>query len=167
MYAAPFTAEHAAQEIDRANAILDSSDSRKLNRSFEKFFKKRHYEQAWYRAVGGQSVRAISDDLKRVAEYDMFYSLGSEIVHGASYGGHLALTGSRISIRGIRGLYEFPTVFTWSVIVILRTIETVLGRYRPGELQSFRRKYIEQWRGPFRSVPALSFEPTQVSLDSS
>jgi hypothetical protein len=164
-YLSPFTEEQAASEIEKANAILASDDFRDLNEHFEEFLKKRKFESSWHKPVGGQSVRGIACDLNRQAEYDIFYSLGSEMVHASSYGGHLGIDGSTVSMRGIRGLHEFSTVFSWSVTVMLRTIESVLTRYRPLEVPNFARKYVDEWRAPFRSAPNLSFEPTQSPLD--
>ena len=164
-YTSPFSEEYAASEIEKANAILESDDFRILNARFEKLLKKQKYEAPWYRPVGAKSVRGIAQDLNRLIEYDIFYSLGSDIVHASSYGGHIELDGSTMSMQGIRGLDSFPTIFSWSFNVILRTMKSVIGHYRPDELQNFSTKFVKEWREPFRSIPNLSFKSAKIAID--
>jgi hypothetical protein len=152
--------EEANKELEKVDAFLSKPGWAEINKEFEqKKNKKTGAEAYWYRLLGVSSIRQLAKDVGRIGEYDWFYSRGSEIMHVASYKDHVRFSRGKISFVPIRQLGNIDIVLIFVTSVALSSFVSILRHYRHGELQSFARKYFQDWKAVFLNVPSVSYTP--------
>lgn len=122
--------------------------------------KKRKYDFEWYQLGGGPtSIRKLAENVGRLPEYEFFYSKGARVSHTGAYRDHLRFVSGQIRFVPIRNLEDLKTVVSFVGTVALRLYRTVLGRYRPSELDGdFRRRYLEDWREAFQNIKGVNYK---------
>lgn len=154
----PTLAADAAKRLLEINQILSQNDLARLDNEFTQAKgKKRKYDPEWYQLCGAKSIRQVAEQVGRLIEYEYFYSKGSQVTHTASYKDHIRITGKQVQFKPIRNLEEIDTLLNFIINISLRSFENTLKYYRPGELEAFRRKYIDDWREPFLSTKSIKY----------
>lgn len=154
----PTLATDAAKRLSEINRILSQNDLAKLDNEFSQVKgKKRKYDPEWYQLCGAKSIRQVAEQVSRVIEYEYFYSKGSQVTHTASYKDHIRITGRQVQFKPIRNLEGINILLNFIINISLRSFENILRYYRPGELNAFRKKYIDDWREPFLSVKDVQY----------
>jgi len=155
----PNLAEEAALHLEEVNRVLSQEELAEINALFEerRSRSRRGFEPYWYSIFGVHSIRQIAREVGRLPEYDIFYSLGSEVTHSSSYRDHVRFVAGTIRFKPIRYLDKLPQLLQFFGQVVLKTYSSILNRYRPGELSAFSRKYIEDWRQPYQSIPSIRY----------
>lgn len=152
--------EEANEELKKVDAFLSKPGWAEINKEFEqKKNKKTGAEAYWYRLLGVSSIRQLAKDVGRIGEYDLFYSRGSEIMHAASYKDHVRFSRDTINFLPIRQLKDIHIVLRFITIVAISSFFSILKHYRHGELQSFTRKYVQDWKAAFLDIPSVSYTP--------
>ena len=124
---------------------------------FEQKCKNTGREPYWYELCGGKSIRKIAEMTGRLAEYDIYYSLTSEIVHSASYRDHIKIIDKKVVLEPIRYLKYLNIVLRFSTGVAIQTYTKVISQYRNTDLKNFLEKYMKDWRQVFLNVPSVSY----------
>jgi hypothetical protein len=156
--------EEANEHLERVDTFLSKPEWAEINKEFEhRKNKKTGAEAYWYRLLGVSSIRQLAKDVGRLAEYDLFYARGSEIMHVASYKDHFRFSRGKLSLEPIRQLKDIHIVLRFITVVAISSFVSILRHYRHGEIQSFARKYVEDWRAAFLDIPSVSYT-TQIHL---
>lgn len=153
----PTLAGDAQRHLAEVNRILEQEGLRAMDQEFEIARGKRRYDPEWYELCGVKSIRRIAQSVGRVAEYEFFYSKGSRITHTASYKDHVRFVNKHVHFKPIRTLEGIDELLNFTVGTAIRTFQNVIRYYRPGELDAFGRKYVEDWRAPFVSIKSVRY----------
>ncbi len=134
-----------------------------INEIYEKMRTKKTGEEAfWYKAYyedygGVKTLRQIAEKVGRLPEYDIFYPDSSEATHSMSYRDHVRLNKGMITFEPIRYLEEADSILRNIIRITLSSYESILKHYRYGELNSFKRKYIRDWRDGFQNITHVTY----------
>jgi hypothetical protein len=149
--------------LDEINRVLSQKEFQKINEAIDKYIKdkKLNYEPPWYAPLGIPNVRQLAIKLDRLHEYEIFYSTSSNVMHSSKHKSHVTFKGSTIHFQPIRNLEGIKYLLDFSISTIMRVFMDVLRHYRYEELDSFRKKYIEDWRKAFRSTKKVKYVPVK------
>src|SRR5690606_21084989 len=115
------------------------------------------HDPAWYVPFGRGSVRDLCKATKRLHEYEVFYSASSEKMHSSDYKSHITIGNGTVTFEPIRSLEGLHSTLNWAISVALHCYQVVLAKYRPGQLQEFSRRYLENWREAFMNMPRINY----------
>lgn len=149
--------KQAEEELPKIDEILSKDSWNDINREFEKRKRKTGTEPYWYKMLGVTSIRRLAKEVGRLAEYDLYYSKSSEVMHAASYRDHVQFAKGTAIFEPIRQLKELHNLFRFCTSVALASYKSILKHYRTGELENFARKYVKDWREAFLNVPSISY----------
>ncbi len=145
------------QEIDR---VLSQASLADVNKDIESYRKGKR-EPAWYVPLGHKSFAAVTRAVDQYALYMFLYSGASEVMHSSSYDQHVkmskdeATSRTQITFQPIRSIEGFQTVLRFALVIAISTFRKILKQYRPGELEAFGRKYVENWQKEFLDFPKI------------
>lgn len=148
-------AERAAANLD---GFLSKAPYAEVSANFDKVRGDRPYDPPWYAPLGARSIRQIADAVGRLPEYEVIYGSMSRAAHGSSMDDHVRFNSGRIEFEPIRWLKDFPWVFRTALSAAFHTYRVILSRYRPGQLDEFRRRYVAEWRQPYIEVPTVKYD---------
>ena len=158
-------------QIANLNKELSGPSMRDLNKKFEDFYRRKKYEQDWYKILGVRSFREIAKDVGRTAEYLIIYTSGSEVMHGSTYSGQLDFNSSKIITNLLRSPERINSLLTLAMALTSKMIKSTLVHYRHAELENLNRKYAKDWNSPLgrnsplRRIPDIWVEQSTVTLD--
>lgn len=153
----PTLAAEAAKHLAEVNRIPLQPELAAIDLEFTHARGKRKADPEWYELDGLKSIRQVADSVGRLAEYEFFYSKGSQVTHTGSYKDHLHFAKGQLRFKPIRHLASFNMLLNFVVPIALGVYRKVLTRYRPEELPAFTKKYLEEWRTPFsKSRPSTT-----------
>jgi Family of unknown function (DUF5677) len=144
----------AQPQLAAANAAFDAyttSRGRKLS------------EPEWYQVLGKPTVRSIAEELKRLPDYVLYYSKGSEVAHASPMQGHVQLKGKGAVAHPIRNPEGADRLLKFASNNALHTFMRVLQVYQSDELPRFGAKYVREWRSAFLNIPKIKVEPIAQS----
>jgi hypothetical protein len=137
----------AKADLEEINRILNQETFAKFNKLLEsKKNKKTGVETYWYQAFGFNSFRQIAKDVKRLTEYEFFYTSSSDFAHSASYRNHIRFKKGIVIFEPIRHLEECKTLLQFAIFLTIGTYRKIIQHYRQGEVPNFRKKYLTEWR---------------------
>lgn len=107
----------------------------------------------WFQLFGGPpDHRRLAAELGYEYEYEVFYRLDSNAVHGAWVQDHISIKQDIARSVPIRGLREFGRVADVVWNAGFRVTEKVISHFRPGELLSFVKQFVPKgkmrWNPP-------------------
>jgi hypothetical protein len=150
--------KQAEEEIPKIDSLLSKAGWNEISNEFEKTKnKKTGAERHWYRLLGITSIRQLAKQVGRLGEYDLFYSRGSEVMHGTAYKDHIQFGKGTITFEPIRQLKDINIVLRFTTLTAIACYISILKHYRYGELTHFRRKYTQDWRQEFLNIPSISY----------
>jgi hypothetical protein len=150
--------KQAGEELIKIDSFLNRPNWAKINNEFEQRKTKRTGEEVyWFRLLGINSIRQLADKVERLGEYNLFYSRGSEVIHAVSYKDHVQFIKKGVVFEPIRQLRDIQFVLRFITITVITTYISILKQYRYGELTSFIRKYLNDWREAFLNIPTVSY----------
>jgi hypothetical protein len=153
----PLLAADAQKHLAEVNRILTQKAFAAMDKEFDQVKGKKKYDPEWYHLCGAKSIRQVAQQVGRLAEYEFFYSKGSQITHTASYKDHIRFTKGQVQFKPIRHLQGIDQLLNFVVGITVRSYQNTLKYYRPGELPAFSEKYIEDWRKAFMSVKSVNY----------
>lgn len=162
----PTLAGEAKKHLAEVNRILAQPGFQSIDAEFDKKRGKRKIDPEWYEIVGAKSIRQVANVVGRLAEYEFFYSKGSQVTHSASYKDHVRFVKNQVHFKPIRHLDGIDMLIRFVVSIAIRSFQSVLGYYRPDELKAFSEKYIEDWRAAFLGVKSVNYD-FRVSVSTS
>lgn len=150
----PEMTEHAKKEVEQIDKILAQQEFASICSVFKQFKGKSN----WYSPLGIPDLRSMAKDVGKGSEYIVFYSNYSESMHTSNYTHHVKFGKGTITFQPIRLLERFKGLFNHTGAIAIGVYRRILTEYRPGELDGFRRKYIEKWQKAFLEVPNVNYE---------
>lgn len=153
----PELKEEAEKFLAEVNRLLSKPEFVGIDGEFESARKRKgRREPKWHELCGHSSLRQIAKAVSRLPEYELMYSRGSRIVHTAVYKDHFKFKGDQVRFRSLRNLEGIDSLLNFTLCVAIGSYQRVLQYYRPTELQAFSKKYVEDWRIVFKSIPKVS-----------
>lgn len=149
----------AKKHLAEVNRILAQDSFKNVDADLERLKNqnRRKLEPSWYKPFQVHSLRHMAKLLKRHAEYDIFYSQGSDVTHAARYKDHIKISTEKILFRPIRLLEGIHSLLYFTISTVLRTYKLILSYYRPGEVDNFNKKYIREWRKTFLNIKSVRY----------
>ena len=148
----------AATHLTEVNRVLAQPDLQAIDLEFNRVRGRRKRDPEWYELEGVKSIRQIAEQVGRLAEYEAFYSKGSQVTHSGTYKDHVRFANGQVRFKPIRHLESINLLLNFIVCVAVGTYKHVLQSYRPAEVPAFQKKYIEDWREPFQNVQPIKYE---------
>jgi hypothetical protein len=146
------SAQSRIKDIDR---ILSQPTFAAVSADFEKRREKKAFDPAWYVPLGERSLRTMSKKVDKAALYVFLYGGASEVMHASSYEHHVKFGLGEVTFEPIRSVEGFGNVFHFTLAVTISTFRRILREYRPEELGTFARKYVEKWQKEFMNFPKI------------
>jgi hypothetical protein len=88
----------------------------------------------------------------------MLYESASKVSHTSSYKSHIKFKkAGTITFEPIRWLEGIDLLLLYTITTSISTYKTIIKRYRPGELRSFSKKYITEWRRAYQTIPTVKY----------
>ncbi|WP_139188773.1 DUF5677 domain-containing protein [Variovorax sp. OV700] len=153
----PTLAADAAKHLLEVDRILSQPELHPIDAEFTRAKGRRKRDPEWYTLDGLSSIRQVAESVGRLAEYECFYSKGSQVTHVGSYKDHILFSAGQIRLKPIRHLDDFNALLNGIVTSCLATYKSLLNRYRPDELEAFGKRYYTEWREPFLNAPRLKY----------
>jgi len=154
----PTLTADAKMLLGEVNRVLAQPELLEIDKEFTEVWKKRKREPKWYALDSLTSIRQIADKVGRLAEYEFFYSKGSQVAHTDSYKDHIRFSNGQIDFIPIRHLADGNNLLNFMVPICLGTYRKILEHYRPAELTAFVQKYLNDWRDPFQNVVSVKYD---------
>jgi hypothetical protein len=153
--------ETAEKHLIEVNRILSQSNFKQIDSEFELLKKGDRTEPAWYIPLlgkqSGRGLRAIAQEVGRVAEYVFFYEQTSRVTHASSYKDHIKFRQNTFLFEPIRWLNGIDTLIRFTGSIALHTYRTIIEKYSPNEMANFHQRYVTEWRQPFLNIPSIEY----------
>lgn len=152
-------------QSDSITNLLSKEPYHEVNQEFDRLRGSRRFDVPWYRPNGPNSVSDMAERLGYGAEYEVFYSQYSQIMHASAQLNNVKLGKKGVVFEPIRKLDRLRPLLNVGLGFAIKAYRTVLNRYRPEELQNFTRKYITDWQKEFLSITSVTYKEELHSLD--
>lgn len=140
---------------------LSQPDLKSIDAEFTKRRGKTKFDPPWYTLDGVASVRGLAKHLNRLADYEAFYSRGSQVMHSGTYRDHLKVqSGNRVVLTPIRHVSDMSALLRSVFTVVLGSYSKVVATYLSDESEAVRVMYESEWRPAFMGMPDVKFEYT-------
>lgn len=154
----PSLSEAAVQQLARVNQVLSQPEFADVDKKFTAAKGRRKYDVDWTAVCGAKSIRHIAEQVGRLAEYEFFYSRGSQVTHSARFKDHVTFEPNQVHFIPIRNLRDIDSLLNFVVSTAMRAYQHTLAYFRPRELPAFARKYSADWRMPFLTVKKVNYQ---------
>jgi hypothetical protein len=149
--------------VDSIEELLNRDTYRETNLNFENNKSKKKVE--WFRPGGPRNRYEMAIDVGLQAEYLIFYSYYSDVVHVTATHEHIEFKDGYMILTPIRHLEGIRALLNTALVYVLNIYEIVLGHYRPEEVQNFKKKYVSEWRRKFLSIKNVKYNISLAMLD--
>lgn len=157
--------EEAKAQLEDIERILDGKDLREVNAEFDRLkVPDKNFDKSWYTPWGPSSISDMANRLALDGEYIMFYSMLSKATHGEAFSQHVFIDGKTLHFGSIRNLENIGMVLNLCITYAITIYQMILEKYRPGELDAFRRKYIKEWRSRFQNISEVKYNYTDRNI---
>jgi hypothetical protein len=162
----PHTQKEILAAIAQEDIKLNCPETAHVNALFDQWAKKSGKDVEWYRPFGVNSIRDMAVQLNDEAMYKVFYTEFSQATHGLSLDHQIHFHAERqeVVFDHIRTFHNIDMVFRMTFTYAMQVYRTCLVRYRPAELDAFRRKFREEWRTPFHAIPSVKKEGSTFTV---
>lgn len=153
-------ADPAARKAESIRALFTKEPWSSANADFDTRRGRQKHDPPWHAPWGRQSVRSVSEAVGRLHEYEVFYSGASEKMHSSEYKSHITMGNGTVTFEPIRSLEGLHVTLHWAMSTAFHSYGKILERYRPGQLQEFKRRYTDNWRETYLNMPRIRYEST-------
>ena len=162
----PYNQEEIQKAVDHDTVRLSNPELASVNDLFESRMARSGKDVEWYKPFDVNSIRDMAKRLGDEGAYKVFYTKYSQLTHGQSFEQqlHFDTANSVVVFDHIRTLQSIDEVFQMTFSLAFKIYRTVLQKYRPNEINAFNRKYTEEWRKPFRSIPKVKKEGSTFTI---
>jgi len=160
--------EHNDEATEQAEAIsnlLSKAPYHEINQEFDRLKGNRKYDVPWYKPAGPNSIADMAERIGYGAEYEVFYSQYSQIMHASSQLDNVKFENDSITFEPIRKLDRLRPILNVGIGFSIRAFQIVLSKYRPQEIENFSRKYAKDWRDAFLSIKGVAYNVNYQTLD--
>lgn len=157
--------EVARQQADAIDELLGKEPYAEINQGLESLKGDRKFDVPWYTPCGPNSVADMATRVGCGAEYEVFYSKYSQIMHASAQLDNVKFECDSINFEPIRKLDRIKDILDVGVAFSFRAYRTVLKHYRPEELPNFSRKYSQEWQKAFLTIKKITYRVQHHSLD--
>lgn len=141
------------QDADLA-IILTNQKNKPISDEFDKL-KKKHFDVAWYRPAGPNSIADMVSRLDLESEYEFFYSQFSDITHVGAFDKHVKFDGNAVIFEPLRSPENIDTLVNVVASLAFRLFRLIINKYSPNEMTTFTHNYVSEWRNRFLSIPKV------------
>lgn len=157
--------EVAKQQADAIDEFLGKEPYVEINQEFERLKGDNKFDVSWHTPGGPNSVADMATRVGCGAEYEVFYSKYSQIMHASEQLDNVKFENGSIIFEPIRKLDQIKAILEVGVGFSFKAYRTVLKHYRPDELPNFSRKYSQEWQKPFQAINEITYQVQHHSLD--
>ena len=151
-------------ELRKIDSLLADPQFARINGKFEGHYLEHHFDKPWHEIYGARSIRQVSKDINKLAEYDGIYSSLSGVTHGSDIWRSIFFGTGKLAVAPIREPQHIPNSVQLAVTMTLRVYTLVLKEFRPGEEENFARKYLDEWRDRFLKKYQIEIKPTETVI---
>ena len=144
-------------EIALLNSKLSTPECAAINAEFDNI-KKGGKDKEWYCPGGVNNLREMAKAVGKEGEYKVFFGHFSGVTHGVALDKQISFSKEQVVYEPIRNLTEMDQIFRCALNLAVEIYRTTLHHYRYGELESYDRKYVNEWRNRFLSVKAVEYK---------
>jgi hypothetical protein len=154
----------AKENVKKILDVLSSAEFKDINDEFEKLRlskkgKRGTHDAHWYSLFSGpRSFRVLCEELERHGHYDVLYGDASTIAHATTFMRMVSHETDTLIIENIRNPNDMQRLFIYAAAEAISTYGLFLEKYRHGETPAFKRRFQEEWRQPFMSIPKTVVE---------
>ncbi len=159
----PALREAGRQQMAAIDKLLVLPTYASINAVFDQIRGKRKQEPNWYAPLGIKNLREMAEAVDRLKPYRVFYTIASEAVHGVNSHPHVSVGDGILTIEPLRSLAGIRPILQFALVSTFDTYRSVLRKYRSGEEAAFGRKYRENWRVAFLSIPEFQYKRVNVT----
>jgi hypothetical protein len=157
--------DEASQQAEAISNLLSNALYHEINQEFDRLKGNRKYDVPWYKPAGPNSMADMAERVGYGAEYEVFYSQYSQIIHASSQLDNVKFANNSIIFEPIRKLDHLRPILNVGIGFSIRAFKTVLSKYRPQEIENFSRKYTKDWRNAFLSIKGVTYNVNHQTLD--
>lgn len=159
----PVHSATAAAMLSESDRVLGQKGLAEIVTQFEAARGRRKYDVQWYSLDGLANARQLAKYLNRLAEYEIFYSRGSQVMHTGTYKDHVRFVDGQVHATPIRHVLDFSHLVHHVLIVALHSYRRVVERYRSGEVNALAEYYRKNWQQAMLQPPKINHEFTPTS----
>ena len=157
--------EVAVQQADAIDELLGKEAYAEINQIFNRLKGDKKFDVHWFTPGGPNSVADMATRVGCGAEYEVFYSQYSQIMHASAQLDNVKFECDTIHFEPIRKLDRIKAILDVGVGFSFKAYRTVLKHYRPEELPNFSRKYLQEWQKAFLTINKIVYRVQHHSLD--
>ena len=157
--------DDAKQQADAIDELLGKEPYAEINQNFERLKGRRKFDVPWYKPDGPNSVADMARKVDHGAEYEVFYSQYSQIMHASAQLDNVKFKANSVIFEPIRKLDRLKTLLNVGIGFSIRAYQRILKQYRPEELPNFSKKYSQEWRDAFLTITEVTYNVQHHSLD--
>jgi hypothetical protein len=155
----------AKQQVDAIDDLLAKLPYDQINQEFVRLKGNKKFDVPWYRPGGPNSIADMAAKVGYGAEYEVFYSQYSQIMHASDQLCNVRFGPDSITFEPIRKLDRLKTILNVGIGFSIRTYQSVLRKYRPQELANFSRKYMHEWQKALLTIKEVAYNVQHHSID--
>jgi hypothetical protein len=121
-------------------------------------------DKEWYVVGGVHTFRDMAKTVGMEGYYKVFYSAFSDVTHGLAFDMQARFSGEQVIFEPIRNLRELDQIFRNAFTFAMEIYRSILTHYRPGEIERFNTKYINEWRNRFLSVKKIEYKDGKYTI---
>ena len=164
----PDKSEDIANEmILKIEDMLNSEKFINIKLEFENYKKENHRHANWYSINGPSNLCDLAEKLDRGINYFIHYRHLSRIMHAMVHEEQLDINKNTLRLKPIRNLTQIDKVISASINFILNIYVVIIKNYRPDELRTFGKKYIEKWRERYSYIKEVKYVDVEDNSDRS
>ena len=154
----PESTSVANSMLQDAARVLGQPELLAIDAEFDAIRRGRKRDVAWYALDGIPNIRQLAKHLGRLAEYETFYSRGSQAMHSGTYKDHVRFIDNQLHAIPIRHIMDFNHLIQSVLIVAVSSMRRVVERYRSGEINDLNRRYLTEWREAMMHTPTVNYK---------
>lgn len=157
--------EEASEQAEAISDLLSKAPYYAINQEFDRLKGDRKHDFPWYKPSGPNSIADMAERFGYGAEYEVFYSQYSQIMHASSQLDNVKFANGSITFEPIRKLDRLRPILNVGIGISIKAFKTVLNKYRPQEIENFSKKYAKDWRDAFLSIKDVTYKVNHETLD--
>lgn len=152
-----FNQEDLKDAIRKKDERLQHPELAGVNAMFEARMKKSGKDVEWYEPFGISGLRSMATKLNKEAQYKVFFGQLSEGTHGKTLEQQIYFNADKgvMYFDHIRTFARVDDVFWLTFLQVMDLYSQTLRHYRPDEEKAFYRKYHNEWRDAYWSIPKV------------
>jgi len=153
--------EELRKIVTTLTAILGKPKFKDIDARYEEDYKKKKYDQAWYKMTGINSLKKIAREVGFEAGYLLEYSMLSGIAHGTFMVNQVRQSERDFTIEPIRQIDNIKRICSSSISLSLELYMQFIDYYRKSERPDFDAKYLQEWKSRHKKLYEKQTKPNK------